>query len=182
MVQPSARPSARPSAQSVQPKFGDVSSSHNAAHSLLNLLLSFLLRQPALGLLVQVTGQLLLVRPPLLLRRHLILSGTNEHNWVTGARCSVPTLKHSTPTCRIKMCDTVFTWREKNNHKKKKHKANKTQMKTTTTTTVSLQCGVVGFIFFGFVWMNQLSWWGFKERCEYLPFPVAGRVQRHSHS
>lgn len=41
--------------------------------SLLNVLLSFLLRQSPLGFFVQVVGQLLLVSPPLLLRRHLVL-------------------------------------------------------------------------------------------------------------
>lgn len=58
---------------------GGTSWSCDAAHSLLDLLLPLLLRQPTLGLLVQVTGQLLLMGTPLLFRRHLILSGTNEH-------------------------------------------------------------------------------------------------------
>lgn len=46
--------------------------------SLLDLLLSFLLRQTALRFFIQVIGQLLLVSPPLLLRRHLVLSLTKD--------------------------------------------------------------------------------------------------------
>lgn len=46
--------------------------------SLLDLLLPLLLRQAPLGLLVQVIGQLLLVGPPLLLRRHLVLRRTTD--------------------------------------------------------------------------------------------------------
>lgn len=51
-----------------------------SGHSLLDLLLALLLRQTALGFFVQVIGQLLLVGPPLLLRRHLVLEINNRHD------------------------------------------------------------------------------------------------------